>query len=68
MRGEGLLIGLDLVSDRSAEVAAVALAGGFIVNNPTPGRIRLAPPLVLTEDDVASFLTAWPSILDQAGL
>ena len=68
VRGEGLLIGLDLVSDRSAEVAAVALAGGFIVNNPTPGRIRLAPPLVLTEDDVASFLTAWPSILDQAGL
>ena len=36
VRGEGLLIGLDLVSDASAEVAAAALEAGFIVNNPTP--------------------------------
>ena len=68
VRGEGLLIGLDLASDRSAEVAAAALAAGFIVNNPTPGRIRLAPPLVLSEDDAAVFLAAWPGILDEAGL
>ena len=39
---------------------------GFIVNNPTPDRIRLAPPLVLTDDDVAAFLAAWPAILDEA--
>jgi acetylornithine/N-succinyldiaminopimelate aminotransferase len=68
VRGEGLLIGLDLAQDRSAEVTAVALAAGFIVNNPTPGRIRLAPPLVLTEEEAASFLAAWPDILDKAGL
>ena len=68
VRGEGLLIGLDLSADRSAEVSAAALAAGFIVNNPTPGRIRLAPPLVLTDADAAAFLDAWPSILDQAGL
>jgi acetylornithine/N-succinyldiaminopimelate aminotransferase len=68
VRGEGLLIGLDLTEDRSAEVAAAALAAGFIVNNPTPRRIRLAPPLVLTDDDAAAFLAAWPAILDDAGL
>ncbi|GAB3262107.1 acetylornithine transaminase [Nocardioides dilutus] len=68
VRGEGLLIGLDLTEDRSAEVAAAALAAGFIVNNPTPGRIRLAPPLVLGDDDAAAFLAAWPGILDEAGL
>ena len=68
VRGEGLLIGLDLSDDRSAEVAAAALEAGFIVNNPTPGRIRLAPPLVLTETDAAAFLDAWPAILDEAGL
>ncbi len=68
VRGEGLLIGLDLVADRSAEVASAALAAGFIVNNPTPQRIRLAPPLVLSEDDAAAFLAAWPAILDEAGL
>jgi len=68
VRGEGLLIGLDLAEDRSAEVAAAALAAGFIVNNPTPRRIRLAPPLVLTDADAAAFLEAWPAILTEAGL
>ncbi|CAB4711924.1 MAG: acetylornithine transaminase [Actinobacteria bacterium] len=68
VRGEGLLIGLDLVSDSSAAVAAAALEAGFIVNNATPCRIRLAPPLVLTQDDAAAFLAAWPGILDAAGV
>ncbi len=66
VRGEGLLIGLDLAASASAEVAAAALARGFIINNPTPERIRLAPPLVLTAEDVDAFLAAWPAILDQA--
>ena len=68
VRGEGLLIGLDLSSDSSAEVFAAALEAGFIVNNPTPNRIRLAPPLVLTDDDAAALLEAWPAILDKAGV
>lgn len=66
VRGEGLLIGLDLSTDASAAVAEAALECGFIINNPTPRRIRLAPPLVLTEDDVNAFLAAWPGILDEA--
>ena len=66
VRGEGLLIGLDLTSDASADVTAAALRRGFIINNPTPSRIRLAPPLVLTDDDAAAFLAAWPAILDDA--
>jgi acetylornithine/N-succinyldiaminopimelate aminotransferase len=66
VRGEGLLIGLDLSADASAAVAAAALQAGFIVNNPTPNRIRLAPPLVLTVDDANAFLAAWPAILDVA--
>jgi acetylornithine/N-succinyldiaminopimelate aminotransferase len=66
VRGDGLFVGLDLVSDSSAEVAAAALSAGFIVNNATPRRIRLVPPLVLTEDDVNAFLVAWPGILDEA--
>jgi acetylornithine/N-succinyldiaminopimelate aminotransferase len=66
VRGEGLLIGLDLTSPLSAGVAAAALEAGFIVNNPTPERIRLAPPLVLTDADANAFLAAWPAILDAA--
>ena len=68
VRGEGLLIGLDLVSDSAAQVVDAAQAAGFIVNMPTPNRIRLAPPLVLTDDDAAAFLAAWPAILDAAGV
>jgi acetylornithine/N-succinyldiaminopimelate aminotransferase len=65
VRGEGLLIGLDLAAEASADVTAAALSHGFIINNPTPARIRLAPPLVLTREDAESFLRAWPAILDE---
>jgi acetylornithine aminotransferase len=68
VRGEGLLIGLDLAEDKAADVFAAALDAGFIVNNPTPRRIRLAPPLVLDEPEAAALLEAWPAILDRAGL
>jgi acetylornithine aminotransferase len=68
VRGAGLLIGLDLVAPRSAEVTEAALAAGFIINNPTPERIRLAPPLVLTAADADAFLRAWPALLDAAGV
>jgi acetylornithine aminotransferase len=65
VRGEGLLLGIELSVDRSADVAAAALDSGFIVNNPTPTAIRLAPPLVLTDEDADAFLAAWPAILDR---
>jgi len=66
VRGAGLLIGLDLDQPLSAAVTAAALEAGFIINNPTPERIRLAPPLVLTESQADSFLAAWPGLLDAA--
>jgi acetylornithine/N-succinyldiaminopimelate aminotransferase len=66
VRGAGLLIGLDLSEALSAEVTAAALEAGFIINNPTPERIRLAPPLVLTQAEADSFLAAWRGILDAA--
>lgn len=68
VRGEGLLIGLDLVSETAAKVVDAAQAAGFILNAPTPRRIRLAPPLVLSDEDAAAFLAAWPGILDAAGV
>jgi acetylornithine aminotransferase len=67
-RGAGLLIGLDLAEPKATEVVAAAQDAGFIVNAPTADRVRLAPPLVLRDDDVAAFLAAWPAILDAAGV
>ncbi|HSE71350.1 MAG TPA: acetylornithine transaminase [Nocardioidaceae bacterium] len=66
VRGAGLLIGLDLSKPVSAAVTDAALARGFILNAPAPDRIRLAPPLVLTEAQAAELLAAWPGILDAA--
>ena len=66
LRGRGLLVGLTLDADRAKDVAAAALAAGFIVNDCTPDRIRLAPPLVLTEEQVEELLEAWPGILATA--
>jgi acetylornithine aminotransferase len=63
--GEGLLIGVVTAVD-AAKIAAAGLARGFILNNATTDRLRLAPPLVLTEEDAAAFLAAWPAIRDAA--
>jgi acetylornithine aminotransferase len=66
VRGRGLLIGLDLDAPVAARVAAAARRHGVIVNDCTPQRIRLAPPLVLTAEQAEEFLAVWPAILDEA--
>ena len=66
IRQAGLLIGLDLAKPVAAKATAAALEHGFIINDCAPDRIRLAPPLVLTEEQAASFVAAWPAILDEA--
>jgi acetylornithine/N-succinyldiaminopimelate aminotransferase len=62
----GLLIGLGLTSPVSAEIATAARDAGFLVNPVVPDRIRLAPPLVLTEAQAREFLSALPAILGGA--
>jgi acetylornithine/N-succinyldiaminopimelate aminotransferase len=68
VRGQGVLIGLDLAAPRAAEVVTAAQEAGWIINMTAPHRIRLAPPLVLTDADADAFLAAWPTILDAAGV
>lgn len=67
-RGAGLLVGLTLAEPKSAEVVTAAQDAGFIVNGATPERVRMAPPLVLTDADIDAFGAAWPAILDNAGV
>ncbi|WP_276310136.1 acetylornithine transaminase [Nocardioides speluncae] len=66
VRGEGLLIGADLAEEIAPAVAAAALEAGFIVNSTGPHTLRFAPPLILSEDDVAAFAAALPGILAAA--
>ncbi|MEO5834071.1 MAG: acetylornithine transaminase [Nakamurella sp.] len=64
VRGRGLLLGVVLTAPVAAAVAIRARDGGFIVNAPTPDVLRLAPPLILTEDQADSFVRALPGLLD----
>ena len=66
IRQAGLLIGIDLAQPVASKAVAAALEQGFIINDCAPDRIRLAPPLVLTDEEAASFVKAWPGILDEA--
>ncbi|MFJ1461624.1 acetylornithine transaminase [Nocardia sp. N2S4-5] len=66
VRGAGLLIGIQLTQDLSAQVEAFARASGYLVNPAKPDVIRLAPPLVLTEGQAENFLSDLPVILDAA--
>lgn len=67
VRGRGLLRGIVLTAEVAKPVEAAARDAGFLVNAAAPGIIRLAPPLVLTEEQAQSFVTALPAILDTAG-
>ncbi|MFI6155362.1 acetylornithine transaminase [Kitasatospora sp. NPDC051170] len=63
VRGAGLLLGIVLTEPVSARVQAVAQEAGFLVNAAVPDAVRLAPPLVLTEQEADAFLAALPGIL-----
>lgn len=69
VRAAGLLVAIELQGPVAAEVADRALEAGFIVNPVTPTALRLAPPLVLTWDQVApfvDFLAGLPAHLGEA--
>ncbi|MET9202338.1 acetylornithine transaminase [Gordonia sp. NPDC003585] len=66
VRGAGLLLGIVLTAPVSAAVETAARESGFLVNAPAPDVVRLAPPLILTEDQGHEFVGALPAILDAA--
>lgn len=67
VRGEGLLLAVVLHRPLAVDVAAAALDAGFIVNAVAPHAVRLAPPLVLRQEQADTFVRALPRLLDAAG-
>ena len=53
--GAGLLLGIGLTEPVAPIVVRAALDAGLIVNAATETRIRLAPPLIIGDDEVAGF-------------
>ncbi len=66
VRGAGLLLGIVLNKKIAAKAEATARDAGFLINAAQPDVLRIAPPLVLTEEQAASFVAALPAILDSA--
>ena len=66
VRGRGLLRGIVLTREAGKAIEIAARDAGFLVNAAAPDVVRLAPPLVVTDMQVESFLSALPAILDQA--
>lgn len=66
LRGVGALQALVLDRPAAKDVAAAALEAGFIVNAVAPDAVRLAPPLVITDAQLAEFTDALPGILQRA--
>lgn len=66
VRGRGLWLAAVLKEERSAQVQKAAAEAGFLVNALQPDAVRLAPPLVVTHEEVNAFVAAFPQILTEA--
>ena len=63
VRGLGLLLAAELDGIPSAVVTERALANGLVVNNVTPTAIRLAPPLLVTDEEIDRALAVLTEVL-----
>jgi acetylornithine/N-succinyldiaminopimelate aminotransferase len=56
VRGAGLLIGIEFSAPIAKQVAAQCQKNGVLVNGNSETVIRIAPPLIISDRDVAKFL------------
>ena len=71
VRGAGLWYALDLGGEAPASAGQAALAAlgrGLVVNPVTDTALRLAPPLVVTEEEVEEGLARLAAALEEVGL
>jgi acetylornithine/N-succinyldiaminopimelate aminotransferase len=55
VRGRGLLLGIGLAEPVANDLVRTALAAGLILNAPNPNTIRLAPPLIVGDNELRFF-------------
>lgn len=56
IQGRGLLLGIGLSAPIAHRVVAEALGRGLIINAASDTRIRLAPPLIIGDDEITDFI------------
>ncbi|MFE7299008.1 acetylornithine transaminase [Streptomyces sp. NPDC057579] len=67
VRGAGLLLGIVLTGPLAPQVQQAAQDAGLLVNAVAPDVIRLAPPLIVSDEQVETFLQKLPGVLKTAG-
>ena len=65
--GRGLMRGVVLTEPVAADVVAAGYDAGLVLNAPTPDRLRLVPPLVLTREDAHRAVRTVHALLDEVG-
>jgi acetylornithine/N-succinyldiaminopimelate aminotransferase len=64
IRGEGLLIGLGLAKPIANDIVRAAFGLGLIVNAPNESSIRIAPPLIVGDAELAEFSELFSKALE----
>lgn len=68
VRGEGLLLALDLKRPIGGEIVAAALENGLLLNSPRPDSLRFMPALNVSREEVAEMIEALDAIFTRLGL
>ena len=63
VRGAGLLLGIELESLKSSDVASALQKCGVLVNAANPTTIRLAPALIVTDVQIKKFISIFKKVM-----
>jgi acetylornithine/succinyldiaminopimelate/putrescine aminotransferase len=66
VRGAGLLLAAQLAAPKAKEIAAAALERGLLVNPVRPDAVRLAPPLLVSDDEIDAALLILDAAMGEA--
>ena len=67
VRGQGLLVGVELTSDRAAEVVSACRERGLLIGAVGPGTVRFIPPLTVSDDELSSAVAILETALATVG-
>jgi len=67
VRGSGLLLAAELTEATAKDVAAAALEAGLLVNPVRPDAIRVAPPLLVSDEEIDTAVGILAAILGEPG-
>jgi acetylornithine/N-succinyldiaminopimelate aminotransferase len=68
VRGNGLLLALDLKRPIGASIVAQALEDGVLLNTPQPDALRFMPALNVTREEITQMIDALENILTKMGV